>query len=87
MSHKSVSSKDKLSFMDSNGSGLSDKQVKRHYQMIQNDQKRLLYELPLCNLGNERMSKHINPDVVVGQFKKRTIHRTKAEHKEHVLLK
>lgn len=54
-----------------------DKQAKKHLLLLEDEEKRLLNELPLSSFGPMRVPRHLTADIVLGQIKKRKIDRTK----------
>jgi hypothetical protein len=61
--------------------------MRRQHNYLKKEQTRLMHELPLSNFGPGRVPKHLTPQIIVSQAKKRTIQRNKKQQQEHILLK
>ena len=48
---------------------MAERQLKRHMQFLEAEQKRLIQLLPLSNYGPIRVPKHIDAKIVLGKAK------------------
>lgn len=60
-------------------SSVPDAALTREINIYKGEQLNLLAVLPLSNFGPERTPKHITPELILGQAKKRAINRNKKE--------